>query len=129
VPPDEPGRRTTRATSCLRLARYAARNANFVLVAATHNGLGAPERRQETQELAKSAAHGISRAGPLASSVPWGAPNVDGSLETVQAWGCACVHADGIGSQIALPGHLHPRAGAPPSQDDAVEQADSLHPV
>ena len=60
---------------------------------------------------------------PAARSVPRGALDVDGSHETRFVHGCALAAGHPGNSAIPLKHDLHPRAGAPPSQDDAVEQA------
>ena len=59
---------------------------------------------------------------PIAGSVLWGATNVDGAHETPRVLWCplAAGHPDNRG--IRLEPDLHPRAGSPPSQDDAFEQ-------
>ena len=61
---------------------------------------------------------------PGAHSVPRGAPDVDGSLETSFVHGCARAAGHAGNSEMPLKHDLHPRAGAPPSHDDAVEQAE-----
>src|SRR5882762_10441010 len=58
---------------------------------------------------------------PAAHSVLWGAPDVDDSHETRFVQGCALAAGHPGDSDIPLIHDLHSRAGAPPSQDDAVE--------